>query len=120
MGEFKELKIWQKAHELTIKIYMLTNGLPKSELFVLVSQLRRAAISVESNIAEGENRYSVADKNKFLIDARASCAEVRTQLLLVSDLYEDLKKDATNLEEEYRILAMQINKLISYRRVNAQ
>ena len=118
MGEFKKLKIWQKAHKLTLKVYMLTDKLPKSELFGLVSQLRRAAVSVESNIAEGEDRYTTADKNRFLVDARASCSEVRTQLLIVADLYKNLSKEALALEDEYIILAKQINSLISYRRKN--
>ena len=117
MGEFTKLRVWQKAHELTIKIYMLTNKLPKSEQFGLISQLRRAAVSVESNIAEGEDRYTVADKNKFFIDSRASCSEVRTQLLIVSDLHKQLSSESQKLEEEYQILAKQINSLISYRRL---
>ena len=118
MGEFKKLKIWQKAHELTLKVYMLTDKLPKSELFGLVSQLRRAAVSVGSNIAEGEDRYTTADKNRFFVDARASCSEVRTQLLIVADFYKNLSKEALTLEDEYIILAKQINSLISYRRKN--
>ena len=118
MGEFTKLKVWQKAHELTLKIYMLTNKLPSSEAFGLISQLRRAAVSVESLIAEGEDRYTAADKNKFFIDARASCAEIRTQLLIVKDLHPKLGKESLNLEGEYTILAKQINSLISYRRKN--
>jgi|SRR3989344_4349222 len=118
MAEFTKLKVWQKAHELTLKIYMLTNQLPESEKFALVSQLRRAAISVGSLIAEGEDRYTVADKNKFLIDARASCSEIRCQLLLVSDLYQTFSKDALKLEEQYKTLAKQINSLITFRRSN--
>lgn len=119
MGEFTKLKIWQRAHELTLKIYMLTSKLPNSEQFGLISQLRRAAISVESNIAEGEDRYTTADKNKFFIDARASCAEIRTQLLLISELYRNLAGETLALENEYQILAKQINSLITYRRKNA-
>lgn len=119
MGEFTKLKIWQKAHELTLRVYMITDKLPKSEIFGLISQIRRAAVSVESLIAEGEDRYTVADKNKFLIDSRASCSECRTQLLLIRDLYPTIKKDASYLEAEYKILAKQINSLISYRRRNA-
>lgn len=119
MTEFTNLKIWNKAHNLTLRVYALTDKLPKSELFGLISQLRRAAVSVESLIAEGEDRFTTPDKNKFLIDSRASCAEVRTQLLLVRDLYSKLSKEASDLEEEYQVLAKQINSLISYRRKNA-
>src|SRR3990167_8883985 len=112
MGEFTKLHVWQKAHKLTIKIYMLTNKLPKSEQFGLISQLRRAAVSVESNIAEGEDRYTVADKNNFFVNSRASCSEVRTQLLIVYDLHKQLSNESQKLEKEYQILAKQINSLI--------
>lgn len=118
MGEFTNLNIWKKAHELTLKIYMLTDKLPKSEIYGLTNQLRRAAVSVESNIAEGEDRYTITDKNKFLIDSRSSCSEVRTQLMIVADLHKGLSKEAWELIAEYKILAKQINSLISYRRKN--
>ena len=67
MGDFRKLEIWQKAHELTLKIYHSTSKLPKSEQFGLVSQIRRAAVSVESNIAEGDSRYSKKDKIQFFV-----------------------------------------------------
>lgn len=74
MGDFTKLEIWVKAHELTLKVYKLTVKLPKSEMFGLTSQLRRAAVSTESLIAEGESRYTTPDKLKFFIDARGiSC-----------------------------------------------
>lgn len=56
MGDFRELEVWQEAHKLTLEIYKLTEKLPRSEQFGLISQIRRASVSVESNIAEGENR----------------------------------------------------------------
>ncbi len=116
MGNYENLDIWQKAHKLTIKIYMLTKQLPKVELFGLVSQIRRAAVSVESNIAEGESRFSNADKIRFFIDARGSAAEVETQLLIISDLYAKSSAESLKLREEYTYLSKQINSLISYRR----
>lgn len=60
MGDFTKLKIWRKAHELTIRVYTLTRKLPKEEDYVLKPQTRRAAVSVESCIAEGETRFTVA------------------------------------------------------------
>ena len=87
MSDYEKLNVWQKAHKLTLETYMLTKQLPKEELFGLTSQIRRAAVSVESNIAEGESRFSNADKIRFFIDARSSAAEVETQLLIISDLY---------------------------------
>lgn len=101
---------------MTIKVYMLTRKLPKEELFGLTSQLRRAAISVESNIAEGETRYTNADKIKFFVEARSSAAEVETQLLIVKDLFKNLSTQANDLRTEYKLLGRQLNSLITFRR----
>ncbi|MBI2327119.1 four helix bundle protein [Candidatus Curtissbacteria bacterium] len=101
---------------MTIKIYMMTKKLPKEELFGLVSQIRRAAVSVESNLAEGESRYSNADKIKFFIESRSSGAEVETQLLIIRDLYKELFDNSTSLRDEYKVLGKQINSLINFRR----
>lgn len=118
MGDFTSLKIWQNAHGLTLKIYRLTAKLSREELFGLTSQIRRASISVESNIAEGESRYSTKDKLNFFIQARSSAAEVQSQLILVADLYTKLHDEALRLKDNYQILSRQINSLISYRRKN--
>lgn len=118
MGDFTNLKIWQNAHELTLKIYKLTARLPREELFGLSSQIRRAAISVESNIAEGESRYSTKDKLNFFIQARSSAAEVQSQLILIADLYIKLSAESLYLKDDYGMLSRQINSLINYRREN--
>ena len=118
MGDFTQLKVWIKAHELTIRVYKLTAKLPKNELFGLVSQLRRAAVSTESLVAEGESRYTTPDKIKFFIDARASAAECETQLLLVKDIYREHQEEASNLRNEYNTLGKQLNSLITFRRNN--
>ncbi|HEY5601378.1 MAG TPA: four helix bundle protein [Patescibacteria group bacterium] len=116
MADFTKLKIWRTSHQLTIKIYKLTAKLPKEETFNLISQLRRAALSIESNIAEGEARYHSAEKIKFFINSRASASEVQTQLLVIRDLYKQLIKECGKLFDEYDILNKQINSLINYRR----
>lgn len=116
MADFTKLKIWQKAHELTLKVYKLSSKLPKEEVFNLVSQMRRAAISVASNIAEGESRYSSKDKLNFFVQSRSSSAELQTQLLLVSDLYQYVSSEALGLKIEYEKLNQQINSLIRYRK----
>jgi len=116
MGDFRRLRIWLKAHELTIRVYMLTKLLPKEETFVLISQIRRAAISVESNIAEGEDRFRQADKNKFFVDSRSSLKEVQSQLLLIADLYPKVKSESLALFEEYETLGKQITSFMNYRR----
>lgn len=116
MGDFRDLEVWKEAHRLAILIYKLTDKLPKKEQFILMPQIRRAAISVESNIAEGEGRFGKADKLKFFVDSRASIKEIQTQLLLIRDLYKLLSAEAELLFESYEILIKRMNKLINYRR----
>ncbi len=77
---YHQLVAWQKAVELVTEIYRATKGFPKDELYGLMSQLRRAAVSVPSNIAEGQGRLSTGEFRQFLGHARASLFEVETQL----------------------------------------
>ena len=79
---YKELIVWQKAMEMVENIYALTQSLPKDELFALTNQIRRAAISVPSNIAEGYGRQSKKEYQQFLSIANGSVCEIETQLLL--------------------------------------
>lgn len=116
MGDFTKLKIWQKAHELTIRVYALTNKLPKEENYALKSQLRRAAVACESDIAEGETRFTDPAKLNFFVDSRSSGAEVQTQLMIVRDVYKNLSQEAETLRFKYEELCKQINSLISYRK----
>ena len=118
MSDFTKLTVWQKSHKLAQEIYQLTSKLPKEELFGLSSQMRRAAISVGSNIAEGESRYTNKDKLNFFIQSRSSAAELQSQLLLVADIYKNLSKPATDLKTNYEFLSKQINSLITFRRNN--
>ena len=83
---FQDLTVWQRAMDLSVEIYMLTKSFPKDELFGLTSQLRRASVSVSSNIAEGHSRLSKGEYIQFLSIARGSNAEVRSQLMLVRRL----------------------------------
>jgi four helix bundle protein len=103
INDFKEIFVWQKSHELAILVYQLTKKYPKDELFGLVSQTRRAVVSVPSNIVEGFKRFGTQDDLHFCNIARASLEEVRYQLLLAKDLdyisLEDFKK-AEQLAEE--------------------
>jgi len=116
MGDFRKLKVWKVVHSLTVKLYKITQELPEEEKFGLVSQLRRAAFSVESNIAEGEVRFTNNDKNNFFMISRVSVAEICTQLLVVADIYTKLNKEATILSEEYDVLGKKLTSLIKYRR----
>ena len=79
---YKELIVWQKAMDLAEAVHRLSKSFPKEELYGLTSQLRRAAVSVPSNIAEGQARQSTAEFRNFLSIAQGSLAEVETQLLL--------------------------------------
>ena len=83
---FTDLVAWQKAHALVVDIYTSTRGFPKEEVFALTSQLRRAAVSITSNIAEGFGRRTKADRAHFYDTARASLAEVQSQLLVARDV----------------------------------
>ncbi|MDO8487145.1 MAG: four helix bundle protein [Candidatus Curtissbacteria bacterium] len=116
MGDFTKLIIWQKAHDLTIKVYALTKKLPKTEDYSLKSQLRRAAVSCESNIAEGETRYTDAAKINFFVDSRSSGAEVQSQLMIMRDVYPELSEESEALRLEYEDFCKQTNSLISFRR----
>ena len=102
---FEDLKVWQKAHQLVIKIYRLSKGFPKHEMFGLTSQLRRAAISVPANIAEGFKRVTLPDKLRFYNIAQSSLEEVRYYFILSRDLqYAQTIEFTVDLEEVSRLL----------------
>lgn len=83
---FEDLIVWQKAHQLTLSIYGMTKSFPREEIFGLSSQMRRAAVSVPSNIAEGFQRSGTKDKIRFFNIAQGSLEELRYQLILTRDL----------------------------------
>ena len=86
MQNFQELAVWNKAHELALAIYRITSDFPPEELYTLTSQLRRAALSIPSNIAEGCGREGPAELRRYLRISRGSSSEVEYQLLLARDL----------------------------------
>lgn len=115
MKDFKSLKAWGKAHELTLRIYNATKSFPKDELFGLTSQLRRAGASIPANIAEGCGRNGDAELARFLSIAAGSASEVEYHLLLAHDLnylshaeYEQLNEEINELK---RMLTAFIQKL---------
>ncbi len=83
---YKDLIVWQRSMELVTQVYQLTKQFPTEERFGLSNQLRRAAVSIPSNIAEGQARQSTAEFKNFLSIARGSLAEVETQLLIAQNL----------------------------------
>lgn len=83
---YKDLIVWQKAMQLVKSIYLLTRDFPSDERFGLISQMRRAAVSVASNIAEGQARHSTGEFIQFVSHAEGSVAELETQLLIAVEL----------------------------------
>lgn len=83
---FQDLRIWQKGIEIVKDVYILSKKLPKEELYGLTSQMRRSAISILSNIAEGFRRYHNKEYKQFLYIALGSCAELETQIIIANEL----------------------------------
>ena len=86
MEDFKKLKVWEKAHGLTLEVYVASREFPREEIYGLTSQMRRAAASIGANIAEGCGRGSDAELKRFVQIARASANELEYHLLLARDL----------------------------------
>ena len=112
---YKDLIIWQKGIELVTAAYNFTKEFPKKEIFGLTSQIKRAAVSIPANIAEGRFRGSRKDFNNFLRIAYASGAELETELYISGNLkfgeIEKLEKVRVILDEEMRMLNVMIKKL---------
>jgi four helix bundle protein len=97
---YKDLEVWKRSRRLVATVYGVTRTFPKEELYSLTSQLRRAVVSIPSNIAEGHSRSGTRDFIQFISIAIGSLAEVETQLLLSEDLeYTDSKDNASVLSE---------------------
>ena len=102
---FQDLVVWQKAHQFVLGVYALTAVFPKQETYGLSLQMRRAAVSIPANIAEGFRRRSKAEKARFMNIAEGSVEECRYFLILVKDLgYGDTERLASLLEEVSRLL----------------
>jgi four helix bundle protein len=86
LAAHRRIAVWNFAVDLVVDVYRLTRGFPREEAFVLSSQLRRAAISIPSNVAEGNQRRTIADRRRFITDAQGSLAEIETQLEIASRL----------------------------------
>ncbi len=107
---FTDLIVWQKAHRFVLSIYEFSGTFPRSEIYGLISQLRRAAVSVPANIAEGFRRRTDADTMRLLNYAQSSLEECRYYLILARDLgYGDDVKIAGQLEEVSKVLAGYVN-----------
>lgn len=113
---YKDLIVWQKAIELVVEIYKITENFPKEEIYSLTSQMRRCAISVPSNIAEGSGRGTRRDYAQFLRIALGSCNELSTQIEIAKRLPKTKTFNYTEaeklIEEISKILKVIINKLL--------
>jgi four helix bundle protein len=109
---YRELLVWQNAKGLAVQIYQASEQFPRAELYGLTSQMRRAAVSVSSNIAEGQGRLTLGEFLHFLGQARGSLLELDTQLAIALDL-SYLKPDQHEIldQEAYQVLGL-LNRLI--------
>ena len=109
---FKDLVAWQKGHVLVIKVYKLTKKWPREEVFGLTSQVRRAAVSITSNISEGFSRTTSKDKANFYSVALGSLTELQSQLLISKDLEYITQEEFITSSEDTILISKLINGLI--------
>lgn len=114
MANFKDLLVWQKSIDLVTEVYKITSNFPSNEKYELVRQLRKSAISIPSNIAEGNSRRSVADYIQFIKIARGSAAEFETQIIISKKLKFIDKEKHTNLHLKITEISKMLNGLINY------
>ena len=107
-NSFRDLTVWQRSMQLTVAIYHLTKEFPREEIYGLTSQIRRAAVSVPSNIAEGHGRLNTSEFRQFLGVARASNFELQTQL----EIARALEFGNAKLLDEAESLSHQVGKMI--------
>ena len=114
---YRDLIVWQKAKSLAVHVYQQTEGFPKAETYGLTSQIRRAAIFVVSNVAEGQGRLTAGEFQQFLGHSRGSLLELETQLEIACELGHLDKNVYENLtQESYQVLGL-INRLLDSLRI---
>jgi len=118
MGGFEELDVWRLSKELAVKIYLLTLNTPLKNDFGLRDQIRRCAVSIPSNIAEGDERNSNPDSIRHFRIAKGSLAELRTQLMIAHEIGYISKQDFESFDNAYRILGHKLGRLIEARKLS--
>jgi four helix bundle protein len=113
-GSFQDLRVWQRSMELVTSIYKVTQQFPRDEIYSLTSQIRRAAISIPSNIAEGHGRGTTREFAMFLRNANGSLKELETQLILAQNLGFIPKEHASNTELIVQDVGRMLHGLIKY------
>jgi four helix bundle protein len=111
--DFRQLDVWNKSHQLTLRVYKITKNYPSDERFGLISQMRRSAFSVPANIAEGFARRGKAEKRQFLRISQGSANELLYYLILSKDLgyLKDIGKETQELESISKMLSTMIKRL---------
>ena len=117
-SDFKELKVWQKAIDLTVAIYSITKQFPPEEKFGICSQMRRSAVSIPSNIAEGHGRSTKNDYFHFLSIARGSVCELQTQLIISEKLEFISREDNMILQNQLTEIDKMLVGVMSYLKPN--
>ena len=119
MKDFRKLKVWERAHQFVLAVYQTTASFPRDETYGLTTQIRRAASSIPSNIAEGCGRDGDAELARFCLIARGSASELEYQILLAHDLnlipsgrYQELSQEITEIK---RMLTVLVQKLTADR-----
>lgn len=113
INSYKDLIVWQKSMDLVVVIYKLTEAFPRSEIYGLTSQIRRSAVSIPSNIAEGRRRGSRNDFRKFLVIAYGSGAELETQIEISKRLPFGKGMDFTKADALLNEIMRMLNKILS-------
>jgi four helix bundle protein len=112
-SSFRDLRVWQEAMRLSVETYRLTAGFPKYEIYGLAQQMRRAAVSVPSNIAEGKGRHSNREFTHFLFNARGSLLELETQILIAEELQYWSVRDGQKLRQNATTVGRSLAGLIN-------
>lgn len=118
MSGYQDLSVWKKSMSVSVSVYELTKQLPKEETYGLITQMRRAAVSIASNIAEGHGRRSKGDFDRFLSIANGSKAELETQLLLCELLKYLKNEEIKNLMDDLKEIGKMIYGLQSKITIN--
>ncbi len=111
---FTDLEAWKEGHKLVLMIYETTKRFPKEEIFGLINQLRRAAVSITSNIAEGFSRKTSKDKNHFYLISLGSLTETQNQILVAKDVKYLNQEDFNKIAQQTVLVSKLINGLIKF------
>lgn len=118
-GNFNELHVWQKSIDLVVDVYSATMFFPKDEIFGLRLQIRRAAVSIPSNLAEGQGRSTENDYRRFVLNVRGSLLEIQTQIVICERLEYFDEEQTTNLGTKADEIGRMLNGLLRYLTPNA-